>query len=381
MTHRMASAMDIAPAEELASVAMESVPDTSFAEKICVPFIRQAQNSDGGWGFRPGTASRAEPTCWALKALLSGDPAEHPDTNVMLHGLNFLRGGQLLDGSWPSTPEEKTGCWVTSLACWVLESAEDEIFEGDGERSALGLRRLAAGQQPMAKMDAKTIFVGPAFQAERCFARMGLDAGNQQLGGAHGDLRCWPWKASRRRGFRELSGGAPETWRSVALRSHVSGRRLELRQSRSVWRGGRAAGDSHHLGAVGFAAASDRRENIESLAWMERNFGKIQGPGSYALAQICLSVYGRKRRNCCGTGDNHARDYHAKNESLQSMQVAAWMTLASRAHEDLAAQRDWRADDQRCAIKRIDTVISAFGFARIDSPRRKLRAGTRRVDL
>ena len=70
----------------------------------------------------------------------------------------------------------------------------------------------------------------------------------------------------------------------------------------------------------------ERSENIESLAWMEKNFAHIKGPGSYALARICLSAYGCKR-NEDGPG---AGDYHTKNESLQSVEVAAWMSLAAR---------------------------------------------------
>jgi hypothetical protein len=32
-------------------------------------FLLRARNTDGGWGYRPGTASRLEPTCWASLAL------------------------------------------------------------------------------------------------------------------------------------------------------------------------------------------------------------------------------------------------------------------------------------------------------------------------
>jgi hypothetical protein len=32
-------------------------------------FLLRARNSDGGWGYQPGKASRLEPTCWAILAL------------------------------------------------------------------------------------------------------------------------------------------------------------------------------------------------------------------------------------------------------------------------------------------------------------------------
>ncbi len=35
--------------------------------------LLSAANADGGWGYYPGKASRLEPTCWALLALLPSD--------------------------------------------------------------------------------------------------------------------------------------------------------------------------------------------------------------------------------------------------------------------------------------------------------------------
>jgi hypothetical protein len=69
----------------------------------------------------------------------------------------------------------------------------------------------------------------------------------------------------------------------------------------------------------------ERAENQQSLVWMEQNFAKIQAPGSYALASICLAACGRQ-------GTEHATsagDLHARNESLRNISVAAWMILAA----------------------------------------------------
>ena len=42
--------------------------------------------------FARALQSRVEPTCWALKALIPGDAAEHSDARAIARGLNFLAG-------------------------------------------------------------------------------------------------------------------------------------------------------------------------------------------------------------------------------------------------------------------------------------------------
>jgi hypothetical protein len=71
-------------------------------------------------------------------------------------------------------------------------------------------------------------------------------------------------------------------------------------------------------------AHPERRENRDSLAWLERIFSNISGPGSLALARLCLEVYGHKP----SAGGASSNDYYARSEFLRSIPVAAWMTLA-----------------------------------------------------
>src|SRR5512136_2329208 len=81
--------------------------DSSFVQTSCLPFLQDAQNADGGWGFHSGDQSRVEPTCWALHALLN---SSWPDKSPLIgRGFQFLLGAQLKDGSWPSSPEETVG--------------------------------------------------------------------------------------------------------------------------------------------------------------------------------------------------------------------------------------------------------------------------------
>src|SRR5262249_56857168 len=101
----------------LASNVMEA-DSAALAVNVCLPFLQEAQNLDGGWGFRQESESRTEATCWALLAL--AELARDDESEAIARGFQFLRAAQLPDGSWPSTPGEQTGCWVTSLASRVL---------------------------------------------------------------------------------------------------------------------------------------------------------------------------------------------------------------------------------------------------------------------
>jgi hypothetical protein len=318
--------VDIVPTEEPAPFIAELHPDNSFAENVCVPLLRHAQNSDGGWGFHPGANSRVEPTCWALKALMSLISPGNSDGDAIRRGCNFLIAAQLADGSWPSTPEEKTGCWVTSLACWVLagQSESEKKYSqaiasglswvcGDWPRDSSWwqrtLRRLSSAKQHAKHNDAArgwgwtpgtSSWVEPtAFALLALETQQGTELSSTQKRRKLGELllydRMCPgggWNC----GNPEVYGVAgeplviPTTWALLALRKYP-----------------------------------ERAENQQSLVWMDQNFAKIQAPGSYALATICLAAYGRQ-------GTKHATsagDLHARNESLRTIPVAAWMALAA----------------------------------------------------
>ena len=318
--------MDIVPVEEPARVIAELNPDNSFAENVCAPLLRDAQNSDGGWGFHPGANSRVEPTCWALKALMSLSSPDNFDGNAIRLGCSFLIAAQLADGSWPSTSEEKTGCWVTSLACWVLEG------ESEGEKKyskaiALGLNWVC-GDWPR-----------DSGWWQRLLRR--LSSAKQHA--KHNDsARGWGWTPGT------SSWVEPTAFALLALESH---QRLEhpsaqkrrklgelLLYDRMCPGGGWNCGNPEVYGVAGeplvipttwallaLRKYPERPENIQSLAWLEKNFTKIQGPASYALARLCLAAYD-SRPNMDGAS---SADLHAKNEFLRSITVAAWMILAA----------------------------------------------------
>src|ERR1700727_3805522 len=98
------------PDEKIDSGSLNHPNDSLFVSDFCLPFLRNAQNADGGWGFHPGSESRAEPTCWAVLALQASIDAMN-FTAIPDRGFQFLRAAQLADGSWAASPEVTTGSW------------------------------------------------------------------------------------------------------------------------------------------------------------------------------------------------------------------------------------------------------------------------------
>ena len=111
--------MDASPALPLEDRDAHGNQNSDFVERVCLPLLLDSQNTDGGWGFRPGTQSRVEASAWALIALRtcgSLQAAAEPTAR----GFRFLQATQLPEGSWPTAPASREGAWVTSLACWAL---------------------------------------------------------------------------------------------------------------------------------------------------------------------------------------------------------------------------------------------------------------------
>jgi hypothetical protein len=80
-----------------------------------VPSLRNAQNQDGGWGYRGG-ASWTEPTACVLLALAAaGERGENYQ-----RGLAWLEKGQLADGGWAPNRSVDRSTWVTAMVVLVL---------------------------------------------------------------------------------------------------------------------------------------------------------------------------------------------------------------------------------------------------------------------
>lgn len=311
----------------LTSDPMSAAPESSLIETFCLPLLRKAQNADGGWGFHPGSQSRVEATCWALQALIC---TAWPGTQeVIADGFRFLRAAQLSDGSWPSTPQERVGCWVTSLVCWVL------LRDKESSRAvASGLKWLCED------------WPRDSSPWQRLLRRV---SSQRHIFPQNDSYRGWGWTPRTSSWVEPTSfallvlGQSPEELLPAAAKRRQQ-LAVALLYDRMCPGGGWNCGNPLVYGVAGdplviptawaLLALRDhpnRPEKAMSLEWLEGIVPSIHGPGSLALARICLESYGRSWP--ATTPD--LRDLHRKNEFLQSTQVTAWVCLA------LTATRPW----------------------------------------
>jgi hypothetical protein len=316
------------PDEKLDSGGIEHSDDSFFASDFCLPFLRNSQNADGGWGFRPGSESRVEPTSWAMLALQASASAPG-SARILDSGLRFLREAQRADGSWTASPEVTTGCWVTSLACWVLSAdarTQDTVATGlkwlcdDWPRDSAPWRRLLARFSSAHKISAQ-----------------------------NDSLRGWGWTP------RTSSWIEPTSFALILLarvpreaRPPGADRRRELARrmlyDRMCPGGGWNCGNPMVYGVAGAAlivptvwallALRDEPNRMEfrmSLAWLEENVRDIRSAASCALARIGLEACGKKWPASGPTFSN----FYSQNEFLESVPVAAWTCLAT------CTQHEW----------------------------------------
>lgn len=322
MTFGGSSAMEVALVDAFLSCPMEATSESSFIERVCIPLLEKSQNEDGGWGFHPRTQSRVEPTFWALLALLNTF-SPHGTEEMISRGFRFLHAAQLPDGSWPASPGEDVGCWVTSLACWILN------FETRPSRALEAGLKWVHNDWPRDS--------GPWLRLLRR-----LSSGRNKA--PHNDsYRGWGWTP------RTSSWVEPTSFALIALSLSPiellpTGTRRRRQLAEAMLRDRMCPGGGWNCGnpmiygvpgdplviptvwaLVALRDEPERTENVLSLDWLEKNLESIEGPGSLALAQICIETYGRK----WPTSALRLRDVYAKNEFLQNIPVIAWTCLAS----------------------------------------------------
>ena len=306
----------------------------NFSEEICLPYLRAAQNPDGGWGFRGGAQSRVEATAWALIALAQGFPARAAgaagaaglagaDAGASERGIRYLADSQLVDGSWPSAHGQGQGAWVSALACWAF-------FSTNENRAALqrGLDWLAA-ERPGDS--------GGWFRFLR-----GL-RGSKKVSGQNDALWGWSWTAGT------ASWVEPTAYALLVLRAapkdlvpSAAASRMKLAEAMLFDRmcpgGGWNCGNPMVYGVAGepqvgttvwallaLREHAERAEIQQSLAWLEKNWSCILSPASLALTQIGLNAFNRGNSSFAATLER----LYAPDAIAWTVPVAAWAALAA----------------------------------------------------
>jgi len=301
-------------------------------ERVYLPFLLEAQNPDGGWGYRRGGQSAVEPTSMVLLALLGLREVRLPDSSsarlldstlpLTGAGVRWLRACQLPDGSWPSFAGQPCGCWVTAMAGLALYAHRDSQA------------RVARGLQWLSK----------SWPVEgRIWRRISLKLlrrGN--VARQDESLRGWNWTPGTA-SWVEPTSCALIAFRHIPEELHprdaVRRRALAERMlyDRMCPGGGWNSGNPLVYGAAGVPRIGptvwallalqdyrDRPENRLSLEWLEQAYAQIQGPGSLALAHLCLLLYNRPVPALAPT----LAALNSHNQFLGNTMVAAWAAVA-----------------------------------------------------
>jgi Prenyltransferase and squalene oxidase repeat len=303
---------------------MDSEIENSEAALACLTFLRNAQNPDGGWGFKPGASSRVEATCWALLALWEPSRESAEDAVRVHRARDFLQTTQLPDGSWPAAPGEETGCWVTSLCCLALTAIGDRTQQSTIES---GLRWICDD------------WPSDSTPWRRFLSRF---SSQREVAPINTSYRGWGWTPGT------SSWVEPTSFAMLALERVTSPELVEKAKQRRALAtsllfdrmcpgGGWNAGNPMVYGAAGEPAVGPtvwsllalrnvplRRETTQSLDWLDSVIGATQSPGSFALALICIVQFSRSGP---ATGPN-LDGLLVNNGFLDNSLVAAWTVLA-----------------------------------------------------
>jgi hypothetical protein len=313
----------------------DSSQSALLVERVCLPYLKGAQNEDGGWGFQHGSQSRVEPTAWALLAL-SESATDDPAADATAPGFQYLLRAQLTDGSWPAAAGQEKGCWVTSLACLALISRA-QFYENLGH----GIRWLT-NEQP-----------GEAGRWFRFLRRLGRArrtvAQNDYYYGWSWTAGTASWVEPTAMALIALRKGPPEL-----LPAQVQ-RRIQLAEAMLYDRmspgGGWNCGNPLVYGVPGEPQVCqtswallalrdhpDQPEVQKSLDWLEASWRRIESPGTLALAHIALDLLGRNhadvRTSLCSL--------YEKNEILWNIPAVSSTILAMNEKHEWLNRSDAR---------------------------------------
>ncbi len=311
---------------------------SAFVENICLRFLLDAQNEDGGWGFHAGSMSRAEPTAWALVALVECAFTQ-AHKNAASRAFHFLGAAQLPDGSWPSSPGLREGSWVTSLVCLALLGRNE--LSGNVARGLGWLCKELPGEARLLPRLVRRL---------RTKKRVGTQ--NESFFG-------WSWTIGT------ASWVEPTSYAIIFIRRipaellpATAKHRIHMGKSMLYDRmcpgGGWNSGNPMVYGIPGIPQVSstawallalrehpERSEVQESVHWLEGNSKSIQSPGSLALAVIAMNAYGRSDPGLAET----LRIMFEENEIPWNVSEVALAGLALSSTQNWLKQKSNGTDD------------------------------------
>lgn len=88
-------------------------------------FLRESQNTDGGWGYKRGGMSFVEPTAAAVLALLT----DAQSASQVQRAREFLVSLQHTDGGWGIAAMDDESGWMTAWAVRALAERRDAVVE------------------------------------------------------------------------------------------------------------------------------------------------------------------------------------------------------------------------------------------------------------
>ncbi len=239
--------------------------------------LLSAANADGGWGYYPGKASRLEPTCWALLALLPNDPTS--SARLSAHR-DFLQRSRREDGLFVEAAisgEHRPNLGFNALAAILLD------------RHDLGMK------------------VAPDFVVSALVQHKGVKLAQSSINRQDNALQGWGWIDET------FTWVEPTSWCLLALKkasSRSNEARARIQEAERVLidrccdAGGWNYGNSNMLGqtlhpyvsttATGLLAMQDRRQEpciVRSLAFLTQHRVAEQSAMALGLTLIALRVF------------------------------------------------------------------------------------------
>jgi hypothetical protein len=241
-------------------------------------------NSDGGWGYGRGKASRLEPTCWAMLAL--ADDGDAPDNAVLVRGAAArLTAWQGNDGLLMDIPGTPPNFAFNGLAGLAVHRAQALGYSRE-PRGPLRLDPLLAGIE----------------------SAQGILFGSSSINRQNNDLSGWPWHAGTSNWVE------PTAWCTLALKkagtAAARGTVARVREAerllidRCCAAGGWNYGNSNMLGkelapyvaatAPALLALQDRGalpEVAKSVAWLAANWRRELSTMALSLALVAMTAH------------------------------------------------------------------------------------------